>query len=79
MTLKIILGLFVLLILSCFYTYLGYLVAEARMKRDIEKLNSTISSLNEYIHFLQIELVSERRSRINVTINDSKEKDIYES
>lgn len=77
--LKIIVSLIVLLIISCFYTYLGYLVAEERFKRDIEKLNSTITSLNEYIHFLQIELVSERRSRINVTIKDSKEDDIHEN
>lgn len=30
MALKIILGLFALLIVSCFYTYLGYLVAETQ-------------------------------------------------
>lgn len=74
MIFKIIVALFVLFILSCVYTYVGYLIAEARFKHDMDKQKATIESLNEYVRFLQIELVSERRSKINVTVNDSKEE-----
>lgn len=74
MIFKIIVALFVLFILSCVYTYVGYLIAEARFKYDMDKQKATIESLNEYVRFLQIELVSERRSKINVMVNDSKEE-----
>lgn len=74
MTIKILIFAIGFVIISCFYAYLGYVVAEERFNNKIEKLKNEIENLNNHIHFLQIELISERRSKINVTIQDSREE-----
>ena len=70
--LKVIIGFIALFIFSIIYMYIGYMIAKIQYKNDNTKLTETIQNLNEYIHFLQVELISERRSKINVTINEDK-------
>lgn len=76
MAMKIIWFLIGLMILTCFYTYIGYLVAEARFKYELKKNKETIDNLNDYVRFLQIELIAERRKNINVTISEPKEETV---
>ena len=68
---KVIIGFIALFIFSIVYMYIGYMIAKIQYKSDNDKLKETVQNLNEYIHFLQVELISERRSKINVTINDT--------
>jgi hypothetical protein len=77
--LKLVIGTIAIVSASAFYMYIGYLISEERTKHKINELNNTISNLNECIDFLKTELVCERRSKINVTVNDTKEDDIYEN
>lgn len=68
---KVIIGFIALFIFSIVYMYIGYMIAKIQYKSDNDKLKETVQNLNEYIRFLQVELISERRSKINVTINDT--------
>lgn len=72
---------FLYVLIICFTGSVCFIFGSIMRKEDIneetrKKINSLqgiIDNQNKYIHFLQIELIEERRSKINVTINDSKE------
>lgn len=75
----VVLIIFGLLIFACFYTYLGYTLAEEKYKNKMKELNETMENLNSYVRFLQVELIAERRSNINVSVDDTKEEILDEN
>ena len=50
---------------------------EAKSSRE-QALEDENKRLKDYIQFLQVELIAERRNNINVTITAKTEDDIYE-